>query len=307
MILVDYAAYWVARLVVGVVAVLPLPAGLALTRGASLLLFLLDRRHRRIAEINLAIAFPDLPRQDRLRCARRSFENMGAQIAHLSHFPRLRDKRRLDRLVRYRQPEEYQQAKAEGRPVLFLTGHLGGWELMAFSHAVNGRPIHFVYRPLGQPRMDRWLLHQRCLSGNRPVPKRHALRPLLRALGRGEDVGILADQNVQPQDGIFVNFFGRPACMTIAPALLAIRSRAVVIPVFLVPDPDGPTPYMILFRPSVPVQRSPDLDADIRVNTAAFAAAIEDAVRHWPDLWLWSHRRWKTRPPDEPEDPYARL
>jgi Kdo2-lipid IVA lauroyltransferase/acyltransferase len=189
--------------------------------------------------------------------------------------------------------------------VIFLTAHLGGWELMAFSHAVLRQPIHFIYRPLGQPRLDEWLLRRRSLSGNTPVPKREALRQVIRALSRGRDVGILADQNVQPQDGVFVDFFGRRACTAAAPAVLAQRGDAVVIPVFLVPDSDGPTRYVIHMQPALPVRRSGDFTADVLENTACFAGAIEAAVRRWPDRWLWGHRRWRTRPPDEPEDPYA--
>lgn len=304
---IDLLAYGAARSVVGLAAALPLPLALALARAAGRAAFRLDRRHRAIAAVNLAIAFPELPPEERLRLARGSYENMGELLVHVSRFPRWRRRESLARLVRYENLEEYHRFKAENRPVVFLTAHLGGWELMAFSHAVLHRPIHFIYRPLGQPRLDEWLLRRRSLSGNTPVPKREALRQALRALARGGDVGILADQNVQPQDGVFVDFFGRRACTSAAPAVLALRGNAEVIPVFLVPDPAGPVPCVIHLQPALPVRRSGDFAVDVLENTALFAGAIEEAVRRWPDRWLWGHRRWRTRPPDDPEDPYAGL
>jgi len=301
----DLLAYGAARSVLGLAAALPLPLALGFARAAGRAAFRLDRRHRAIAAVNLAIALPGLPPEERLRLARGSYENMGEMLVHVSRFPRWLRRERLRRLVRYEQAEEYLRFKAEGRPVIFLTAHLGGWELMAFSHAVLHQPIHFVYRPLGQPRMDEWLHRRRSLSGNVPVPKREALRQLLRALSRGGDIGILADQNVQPQDGVFVDFFGRRACTSAAPAVLALRGNAKVIPVFLVPDPEDPGRYVIHLQPALPVRRSGDFSADVLENTARFTGAIEAAVRRWPDRWLWGHRRWRTRPPDDPEDPYA--
>jgi KDO2-lipid IV(A) lauroyltransferase len=301
----DLLMYGAARSVVGFSAALPLPLALALARAAGSAAFRLDRRHRAIAAVNLAIAFPERPPEDRLRLARGSYENMGEMLVHVGRFPRWLRRERLTGLVRYENPEEYMRFKESGRPVIFLTAHLGGWELMAFSHAVLHRPIQFIYRPLGRPRLDEWLFRRRSLSGNTPVPKREALRQVLQALSRGEDVGILADQNVQPQDGVFVDFFGRRACMTAAPAVLAQRRNAEVIPVFLVPDPAGPARFTIHMLPALPVRRSGDFAADVRENSGCFAGAIEAAVRRWPDRWLWGHRRWRTRPPDDPDDPYA--
>lgn len=303
----ELLAYGAARSVVGFSAALPLRPALALARAAGRAAFRLDRRHRAIAAVNLAIAFPDLPPEERLRIARGSYDNLGELLVHISRFPRWLRRECLARLVRYENPDEYLRFKSENRPVIFLTAHLGGWELMAFSHGVLHRPIHFIYRPLGQPRLDEWLLRRRSLSGNTPVPKREALRRVLRALARGGDVGILADQNVQPQDGVFVDFFGRRACTSAAPAALALRGNAEVIPVFLVPEPGGPVPYVIHMQPALAVRRSGDFAADVLENTARFAGAIEAAVRRWPERWLWGHRRWRTRPPDDPEDPYAGL
>lgn len=286
-------------------SLLPLRFGIALAEGVAWLYFILDRKHRRIARINLGIAFPELSAPEKTRLARKSFQNMAEMLVLVSRFPKLVNARRLERLVRYSGLDEYLRCKAAGRPVLMLTAHLGCWELLSFAHAVFQRPLHFLYRPLDFTGMDDLLMKYRTLSGNKPIPKKEALRKVLRALGQGEDVGILIDQNVQASEGVFVDFFSRKACWTFGIAAMAMRGNAVVIPAFLVPDPARRGGYLIRSYPSIPIQKTEDYEADILENTTRFARAIETAIREYPDRWLWAHRRWKTRPPDDPADIYA--
>jgi len=298
-------ALLICRAVLRGFGLLPLRIGIFLARCIAWLYFRMDRRHRRIARINLDLAFPDLTTAEKHRLARRSFQNLAEMLVLVSHFPRLLDRRRLERLVRYSDLDEYLRCKAEGRPVLMLTGHLGCWELLSFSHAVFQRPLHFLYRPLDFTEADELLMKYRTMSGNKPIPKKEALRKVLRALGQGEDVGILIDQNVQASEGVFVEFFSRQACWTFGIAAMAMRGNAVVIPAFLVPDPQRRGRYLIQVYPSVPIQKTDDYEADIRENTSRFARAMETAIRQFPDRWLWAHRRWKTRPPEDAADIYA--
>lgn len=189
--------------------------------------------------------------------------------------------------------------------MLFLAAHLGFWELMAFGHGILTRPVHFIVRTLDQARLDEMVNRVRSLPGNRPIPKQGSLRRVLRLLAAGQDVGVLIDQNVQAREGVFVDFLGKPACMTPSLALLAQRSEARVVPSFLFPDPEHPGGYCLHFLAEVPVSRGGDTDADAWTNTARFAEVLGGAVRRWPAFWLWGHKRWKTRPPDDPDDPYA--
>ncbi|HNR39055.1 MAG TPA: lysophospholipid acyltransferase family protein [Acidobacteriota bacterium] len=301
----DALLYGFGRGIMTLLYVLPLGAAIGFTRWVAGLYFRLDRRHQRIADVNLSIAFPDMTPARRQQVARDSYRNLGEMLALIAHFPRLRDRKRLSKLVRYDFTDEYVKFKAENRPVLILTAHLGCWELLSFAHGVFHRPIHYLYRPLDNPRIDNALLRYRGLSGNQAISKRDASRKVLRALASGADVGILADQNVQEREGVFVDFFGKKACMTSGLALLALRSGAAVIPSFLVPDPERRTRYLIHALPSIPVRNTGNTEADVLENTSRYARCIEEAIRQWPDRWLWGHRRWKTRPVDDLADPYA--
>jgi KDO2-lipid IV(A) lauroyltransferase len=301
----DALLYATGRAVMASLSALPLAAAVGFGRWAAGLYFLADRRHQRIADVNLTIVFPDMPAGHRRRLARDSYRNLGEMLALIAHFPRLLDRRRLEKLVRYDHVDEYLRFKAEGRPVLLLAAHLGCWELLSFAHGVFHQPIHYLYRPVDNPRIDAHLLRYRGLSGNQPISKREATRKVLRALAAGADVGILVDQNVQDKEGVFVEFFGKKACMTSGLALLALRSGAAVIPSFLVPDPERRTRYLIHVLPSIPVRNTGNTEADVLENTSRYARCLEAVIRQWPDRWLWGHRRWKTRPPDDPADPYA--
>ena len=131
------------------------------------------------------------------------------------------------------------------------------------------------------------------------VDKGDFVRGLLSAMNKGEVVGILMDTNMTPPQGIFVNFFGIPACTASGLARIALRTGAAVVPGFTIWDP-ALRKYRLRFDPVVTLVRSDDNEADITANTQIFTKIIEDYVRRYPNQWLWVHRRWKTRPEGEP-------
>ncbi len=195
--------------------------------------------------------------------------------------------------IRYQGFEHFEAARTRGKGVLFATGHLGNWELSAFSHALMCEPMGVVVRPLDNPRLDAFVERRRSLSGNHLIGKRDFARPILQTLRRNEAVGILVDQNVLPQDGAFVDFFGTSACSGTTFAKIAARSGAAVIPGFAFWS-DQEQRHILHFYPEVP------MTGDLATDTAAIQKAVERAVREYPGQWLWIHRRWKTRPPGDP-------
>ena len=136
--------------------------------------------------------------------------------------------------------------------------------------------------------------------GNRAIDKKSAARQSLRVLREGGTLGILSDLNTQPNEGVFVPFFGKLACTTAGIATLALKTDAVVIPTCAVWNKEKKR-YFFHGDPPVELVRTGDHAKDIELNTANFAAAIERMVRLYPDQWLWIHKRWKTRPPGETE------
>jgi KDO2-lipid IV(A) lauroyltransferase len=290
----EYAAAWPFIKVLGI---LPRPLARAFAITLSQLVYLFHARLRRVGMRNLEMAFPGKSEKERQRILRAEFTSLGRQLAELCQFPRYTPEN-IDEVVVYEQLENYERAYARGKGVLFLTAHFGAWELSAFAHSLHGHRVNIVMRPMDNPYLDGMLQSYRTMHGNKVVPKDDFVRGLLAAMKAGETVGILMDTNMTPPQGVFVDFFGIPACTASGLARIALRTDAAVIPGFTVWD-ESLRKYRLRFDPALELVRTGDLEADIISNTQKFTKVIEEYVRNYPEQWLWVHRRWKTRPPGE--------
>ncbi len=291
----EYAPVW---LLVKVLGALPRSLSRALAIGLAHAVYWLHPRLRRVGRRNLEVAFPEKGAAERRRILRGAFTSLGRQLAEFCLFPRF-TRENASRVILYDGFENYDAAHRRGKGVIFLTAHFGGWELSSFFHSLSGHPLHIVVRPLDNPYLDALVERYRTLHGARSFGKQDFARGLIAAMRAGESVGILADQNVMPEGGVFVDFFGKPACTAAGPARVALRTDAAVLPTFTIWDAHI-SRYRLRFDPPLALIRSGDDDADAAANTAAFTKAIENYVRRYPEQWLWVHRRWKTRPPGEP-------
>jgi len=287
----EYAAAWPFIKILGI---LPRPLARALGIGIAWIVYLLHIRLRQVGMRNLAMVFPEKSLAERRRILRGVFTSLGRQLAELCRFPTYTPEN-IDEVVTYDGLENYERAYARRKGVLFLTAHFGGWELSAFAHSLHGHWLHIVMRPMDNQYLDRLLQNYRTMHGNKTVAKDDFVRGLLAAMKAGETVGILMDTNMTPPQGIFVDFFGIPACTASGLARIALRTDAAVVPGFTIWDP-ALRKYRLRFDPALELIRSGDLEADIAANTQLFTRVIEDYVRNYPDQWLWVHRRWKTRP-----------
>jgi KDO2-lipid IV(A) lauroyltransferase len=291
----EYAAAWPFIKILGT---LPRPLARAFAIGIAQVVYLLHFRLRQVGMRNLAMVFPEKSVAERKRILRGVFTSLGRQLAELCQFPRYTPAN-IDEVVVYDGLENYERAYARGKGVLFLTGHFGGWELSAFAHSLHGHWLHVVMRPMDNPYLDRLLQSYRTMYGNKTVDKDDFVRGLLAAMKAGETVGILMDTNMTPPQGLFVDFFGIPACTASGLARIALRTDAAVLPGFTIWDP-ALQKYRLRFDPALELIRTGDQEADIAANTQMFTKVIEDYVRKYPDQWLWVHRRWKTRPEGQP-------
>src|SRR5213080_4417430 len=198
----EYALAW---LIVKFLGALPRP--LARASGISLawIIYLLHRRLRSVGMRNLALAYPEKSRGERARILRGVFTSLGRQLAEVCLFPKY-TRENIAEVVVYDGFENFERAVARGKGVLFLTGHLGGWELSAFAHSLYGHPLHVVMRALDNPYLDQLSRQYRTMHGNSMIDKDEPVRALLSAMKAGETVGILMDTNMTPQQGVFVNF-----------------------------------------------------------------------------------------------------
>jgi KDO2-lipid IV(A) lauroyltransferase len=256
---------------------------------------LLDRalpRLRRIALRNLALAFPEKSEAERARIASGVFRSVARLLVAFARFPHI-GAGNVSEWIRYEGYEHFERALACGRGVLFATAHLGNWELSAFAHALLSAPMHVVVRPLDNPLIDALVERRRALSGNWTIQKKDFARAMFKALQSNQAVGILIDQNSAAEHGVFVDFFGVPACAGTGFAKIAARSGAVVIPGFALWS-EQDRRYVLRFYPPV------EITGDAAADTARLQALLESVIREYPDQWLWIHRRWKTRPPGAP-------
>jgi len=269
------------------------PFRLSLARNFFSLLDTGSPRLRRAAERNLELALPQTSDKERASIIEGCWQSLSRVIADLARFPDI-GKSNVRQFIRYDGFEHFERAKQRGRGVLFATAHLGNWEFSAFAHALMAEPMSIVVRPLDNPLLDDLTTRYRTLSGNTVLGRgKDFLRPLLAALHRNEAVGILIDQNVTEDRGIFVDFFGIPACVDSGFARLAARSGAAVIPGYALWSSEE-SRYILVFEPEV------EITGDTLADTQAIHSRLEAAIRRNPHQWLWIHRRWKTRPPGQP-------
>jgi KDO2-lipid IV(A) lauroyltransferase len=280
------------------IGAIPRPVARFVGARAAALLFWIRPGLRAATAENLKLAFPEWTTKERRAVIRGMVRQLGWMAAEFAHFPKL-TKGNIERVALLEGFENFAAAKERGKGVLFLAGHISAWELTPVAQALFGNPLHFLVRPIDNPRVDALITKYRSMSGNQLIEKNQSARAVLKVLKENGSVGILADQNTQWTEGVFVDFFGIPACTTAGLARFALHTGAAVVPAFLHWD-NAIRKYRLCFGPQVELARTGDDAADIRENTQRFTRVIENHVRRFPEQWLWVHRRWKTRPPGEP-------
>lgn len=289
--------YCALRLLVAAIGVMPRRVARAVGAALGTLVRVTLSRLRQTGLQNLAMALPETTAEERERILNGVYRSLGWELAEFCKMSRY-TATQASTFIRYAGLENYLAARDRGKGVLVLTGHLGAWELSSFYHSLVGYPMSMVIRKLDNPLVDAYVNRIRCLHGNRVIHKDDFARGLLTAMNKGETVGILMDTNMTPPQGVFVPFFGVPACTATAMARIALRSDAAVIPGFLLWEASE-RKYVLRFGPQIELVRTGDAQADIVANTALFTAVTESYIRRYPEQWLWVHRRWKTRPPGE--------
>jgi KDO2-lipid IV(A) lauroyltransferase len=295
--MLDRLQYWPVALIVRVIGILPRP----LAHGAGILIgrlvYHLHRRLRRVGARNLEMALPEKSPAERRRVLRGVYVSLGRLLGEACLFPSY-TRGNASEIAVYQGFENFEAAEKRGKGVLLLTAHLGGWEIGSFFHSLMGHPMQIVVRPLDNPYVDALVTRYRGLHGNTMIAKQEFARGLIGAMHRNETVGILMDTNMTPPQGVFVDFFGIPACTASGLARIAQHTDATVVPAFTIWD-EVLRKYRVEFDRPVELVRTGNDEADAVANTAKFTKAIERYVRRYPEQWLWVHRRWKTRPPGE--------
>jgi KDO2-lipid IV(A) lauroyltransferase len=292
---IQYAAVW---LILKGLGVLPRPLARSFAAAVARILYSLLPKLQKTAEVNLRIAFPDWSDVQRKAVIRGMIRNLGWMAAEFARLPKL-TKENIEQVVILDGHENFLEGHRRGKGVLYLTGHIGAWELSSFAHALYGYPLHYMARRIDNNRIDTLVNGYRCLSGDRPIFKNESARVMLKVLKEAGTVGILADQNTMPEEAVFVDFFGKPASTTTGIARVALHTDAAVVPGYAVWD-SNLRKYRLRFEPPVELIRTGDSERDVIENTQKFTKVIEDIIRKYPEQWVWIHGRWNTRPKGEP-------
>ena len=284
--------YWAVCAVRRLVALMPGRAVRAAGTLLGLAFYTFDRVHRRVADTNLATAFPQRTPAERRAIVREMFGHFGRVLFELLKFSTLTPAR-MCAAVEFEGEERARAAYAQGRGVIFFTGHFGYWEINGIVQAIRLEPMGVLARPLDNPYLNDLLERVRTSTGNSVIYRRGAVRRVLRTLHAGHGVAMLIDQHMHSPDAIYVDFFERPAATTSTLAQLALRTGAPVVPVFALPLPGGR--YRVIYEHPV---AHPDADTPdaVRQFTQRCTDVLEMYVRRHPSLWLWMHRRWRDAP-----------
>ena len=252
-------------------------------------------KHRLIALYNLRCAFPEKEMEELITIAKGVYRNVAITAAEFFSMPSI-TRENLHEWVEMEGMEHFEAGIAQGKGLLTIIAHFGNWELMPVTFPLFLKllkPSYIVYRPLDSPVLDNMVEHVRTINGNEMIRKGGSGKRIMELLKENHSIAILSDQNVAAQEGVFVDFFGRPACTGVGLAILALRSGAPVLPMFMARQKSGK--YKFILKPLVEISQTGDYERDLLENTQRFTKVVEDVVREYPDQWFWIHQRWKTK------------
>jgi len=259
---------------------------------ASRVAYYLLPKHKLIALHNLTRSFPEKSLTENLQIIKDTYASFALTFIEFLQILYL-NRNNLHRWVSVKGLEHYEKACREGKGVLLFTAHFGNWEMGNAALAILSKPPIFMARTLDSPFLEEITTSVRSRLGIGNIHKKNVMSSILSQLRKGEVLKLLIDQNAAAREGVFVNFFGRPACATTGIALMAIHTGAAVLPVFTTRMPDGR--YLTEIGPRVDTVNTGNRDQDVLQNTQNYNTIIENHVRKYPGQWLWLHQRWKTK------------
>ncbi len=273
-------------------SLLPLRAALAVGSGLGWFFGSVIRYHRRDAMEALAISLPNTNEAERRGIIRRMYRNLGMNVVETVRLPYVSDAYLRDNIV-WESEQGVRDVLAAGKGLLVLSGHIGNFDILCTIAPRFNYPTTIITKRIKNKGLNDYWMATRARFGLKFVPAHNSYRLCLTALRKNEIIGFILDQNMIRDEGVFVDFFGRPACTTPGLAFMSAQSGAAVVPVFMIRQPNGR--HLVKTLPPIPPppDRKPETIQDY---TQRYTKVIEDVVREYPDQWIWIHRRWRTRP-----------
>ena len=257
-------------------------------------MFFVDRGHRKVALENLHLAFgKEKSGEELMSIARKTFENLGMMAVEFFRIPRM-DVETFKKKVKIEGLEEALKLFEKGKGMLLLLSHFGNWEMMGIMSKLIGDSIMVIAKPMKKnQQVDQYINRIRHSTGLEVVSSIKSSRTVMKALARNRVVGILIDQRAKRSEGILADFFGKEAPTTPALAVLAMKTGAPVVPVFMVRNGFGA--HRLIIQEPLALVHTGDIKKDVEANTQLFNQRLEAMIRQYPDQWFWVHRRWERK------------
>ena len=293
----DFGVYLVLRVFVCIVQAMSLRMGQTLAAGLAWLVYKIDKRHRQVAIDNLSHAFPgELTPKQLDNLVRGVFRHFCTLVIEIIHLPRILRAHTWRKYAELPQGDAILEQLLSGRPMMFVTGHFGNWELGGFMIGALGFKTYAIARTLDNPYLDRFFRFKfREKGGQQILSKDGDFERIQKVLAEGGAIATLGDQDAGKR-GLFVDFFGRPASTHKAVALLSLEHKAPLV-VLGTAKIGKPMRHAIIVEDVIMPEDYEGQPDAVRKITERFTSALERLVRRYPEQYFWVHRRWKHEPP----------
>jgi KDO2-lipid IV(A) lauroyltransferase len=293
------AEYYAMRGILGVLRTMSWDAACRVGERLGMLGYRPFGIRKRVVERQIAAAFPNLTHDQVTDLARRSYAHLGRTFVESALFDTL-GKEGVNLLIDEVHGWEHIDAEmAAGRGIVFVTGHIGNWELAGAYVAARGVPVDAIARGMANPLTDGYITRAREATGMVIVHDADAVRRAPRSLRAGRGVAFLSDQGVLGLASTFVPFFGRPAKTPRGAAVFALRFEVPVIFMVALRKPSGK--FRVIVERIQPPQTG-NMEQDVDRIVVEFTARLEHWVREEPAQYFWQHRRWRRQPPETPPE-----
>ena len=292
----DFVQYISLKTLVAVIRLIPLHIGVLVLKSLAYLFYLFDKKQRKIAYENLRNAYGDELSDIQMRkIIRSNYLHFALVWLDFVKLPRIVNTSNWQNYFQVEGLEHARKALKEGKGIIFVTGHVGNWEVLGCAFDFFFHPLHSIAKHLKNPFVDRFLTRLREEGRQKIIFTENASREIIRVLRNNKLLGILVDQNAR-ENNIFVDFFGQKAATTRSVATISLKMGAPIIMSFL-RRTNRKYKFEITLSKPIQIEMTGNLEKDILSLTQRYTTIIESRIREHPHEWLWMQRRWKTKPP----------
>jgi len=288
--------YWLVKSLINISNFIPRKAWLRFCGRLGLIAYRFAHKTRELALRHLALAFKEKTPDQIKALGRRMFKMLGKNAGEILRSTKVKTLADLEVFLKTIGLQNYEVAHARGKGVIFLTCHLGAFDLQITNMAMRGLNPNIIGTPLKDERLNDLLWNYRNMHGAIAIERGRETFRMIKVLKSGGSVALLIDQDTKVKSR-FVDFFGMPAATPVGATVLALKTGAAVVPTYIYLGDDNYQHMEIL--PEIPMKITGDDEVDMIYNTQILTNFIEDVIRQHPDQWVWMHERWKTKKGEE--------